>query len=223
MKLRYFNYMSADCKAMEEHLNRMARKGLALQWLRWGFALFAPTERTDLCYTVEPAPKASPSEEAERADWEYRLLCADAGWEVAAQSLNFRVFASKEGAHPLPMDTDPALAYQEKWDRPLLWNGLGSIVLGLVFLFLLLPQNYAPGEWYTPLYLAVMLLGGGWNLFDGVWALWLRRKFRLAAENGEALPATSSRVALLRYLVRDLIILSSLLLLILLLFGGGLG
>lgn len=221
MKLCYFNYMSADCKAMEEHLNRMAQKGLALQWLRWGFAGFAPTERTDLCYTVEPVPRGKAPDEWQ--DWEYRLLCADAGWEVAAQSRDFRVFASKEGTNPLPMDTDPALAYQEKWAEPLLWDGLGSIALGLVFLFLLLPQSYAQGEWYTPLYLAVMLLGGGWNLFHGGWELWLRRKFRLAAENGEALPAPSFRVALLRYLVRDLIILSSLLLLCLLLFGGGLG
>lgn len=220
MKLRYFNYMSADCKAMEEHLNRMARKGLALQWLRWGFALFAPTERTDLCYTVEPAPKASPSEEAERADWEYRLLCADAGWEVAAQSLNFRVFASKEGAHPLPMDTDPALAYQEKWDRPLLWDGLASLALGLVYLFFLIPQAYASEEWYSPFYLAVMLLASGWSIFDGGWELWTRRKFRLAAENGESLPALSSRFSLLRCLLRDLILVSLLLLLLLILFRG---
>ena len=220
MTLRYFNYMSADCKAMEEHLNRMARKGLALQWLRWGFALFAPTERTGLCYTVEPAPKASPSEEAERADWEYRLLCADAGWEVAAQSRSFRVFASKEGAHPLPMDTDPALAYQEKWDRPLLWDGLASLALGLVYLFFLIPQAYASEEWYSPFYLAVMLLASGWSIFDGGWELWTRRKFRLAAENGESLPALSSRFSLLRCLLRDLILVSLLLLLLFILFRG---
>lgn len=220
MKLRYFNYMRTDCKAMEEHLNRMAQKGLALQWLKYGFAGFAPTQRTDLCYTVEPAPKTSPSEEEERADWEYRLLCADAGWEVAAQNRTFRVFASKEGAHPLPMDTDPALAYQEKWDRPLLWDGLGSIALGLVWLFCLLPQNYAPGEWYSLLYLAVMLFAGCWSIFDGGRELWVRRKFRLAAENGESLPTLSSRFALLWYLVRDLILLSMLLLLVLLLFRG---
>lgn len=220
MTLRYFNYMSADCKAMEEHLNRMARKGLALQWLRWGFALFAPTERTGLCYTVEPAPKTSPSEEAERADWEYRLLCADAGWEVAAQSRSFRVFASKEGAHPLPMDTDPALAYQEKWDRPLLWDGLASLALGLVYLFFLIPQAYASEEWYSPFYLAVMLLASGWSIFDGGWELWTRRKFRLAAENGESLPALSSRFSLLRCLLRDLILVSLLLLLLFILFRG---
>lgn len=218
MRICYFNYMYTDCKAMEEHLNRLARKGLALQWLKYGFAGFAPTERTDLCYTVEPIPRGQTSDEWN--DWEYRLICADAGWEVAAQSRLFRVFASKEGAHPLPMDTDPALTYQEKWDRPLLWDGVGSIALGLVFLFLIIPLNYVPGKWYSPLYLAVMLLGGGWNLFDGGWELWLRRKFRLAAEAGETLPAPSRRFALLRYLVRDLIILFTLLLLVLLLFGG---
>lgn len=218
MKLRYFNYMCADCKAMEEHLNRMAQKGLALQWLRWGFAGFSPTERTDLCYTVEPVPQGQKRDEWE--DWEYRLLCADAGWEVAAQSRTFRVFASKEGAHPLPMDTDPALAYQEKWDRPLLWDGLGSIALGLVWLFCLLPQNYAPGEWYSSLYLAVMLFAGCWSIFDGGWELWTRRKFRLSAENGESLPTLSSRFALLRCLVRDLILVSMLLLLVLLLCRG---
>lgn len=212
MRLRYFNYMCADCKAMEEHLNRLARKGLALQWLRWGFALFAPTERTDLCYTVEPLPKGQ--ERDEWKDWEYRLLCADAGWEVAAQSRNFRVFASKEGAHPLPMDTDPILAYQEKWADPLLWDGLGSIALGLVWLFWLLPQNYAPGEWYFPFYLVVMLFAGCWSIFDGGWELWTRRKFRLSAERGESLPALSSRFALLRCLARDLILVSLLLLLI---------
>lgn len=210
--------MRADCKAMEGHLNRLAQKGLALQWLKYGFAGFAPTERTDLCYTVEPLPKGQ--ERDEQADWEYRLLCADAGWEVAALSRDFRVFASKEGAHPFPMDTDPALAYQEKWDRPLLWDGLGSIALGLVWLFCLLPQSYAPGEWYSPLYLAVMFLASGWSIFDGGWTLWTRHRFRLSAENGESFPAALSRFALPRRFVRDLILLSLLLLLLLLLFRG---
>lgn len=218
MNIRYFNYMRADCKAMEGHLNRLAQKGLALQWLKYGFAGFAPTVRTDLCYTVEPLPKGQ--ERDEQADWEYRLLCADAGWEVAAQSRDFRVFASKEDAHPFPMDTDPALAYQEKWDRPLLWDGLGSIALGLVWLFCLLPQSYAPGEWYSPLYLAVMLLASGWSIFDGGWTLWTRHRFRLSAENGESFPAALSRFALPRRFVRDLILLSLLLLLLLLLFRG---
>lgn len=218
MTIRYFNYMYTDCKAMEERLNRLARKGLALQWLRYGFAGFAPTERTDLRYTVEPIPKGQTRDEWE--DWEYRLLCADAGWEVAAQNRAFRVFASREGMDPHPMDTDPALAYQEKWARPLLWDGLGSIALGLVWLFWLFPQNYAPGEWYTPLYLTVMLLASGWSIFDGGRELWVRRKFRLAAENGESLPIPSSRFALLRYFIRDLILFSMLLLLILLLCRG---
>lgn len=218
MTLRYFNYMSADCKAMEEHLNRLARKGLALQWLRWGFAGFAPTERADLRYTVEPVPRGKAPDEWQ--DWEYRLLCADAGWEVAAQSRSFRVFASKEGTNPLPMDTDPSLAYQEKWDRPLLWDGLGSLSLGLVYSFFLIPRAYALEEWYSPFYFTVMLLAGCWSLFDGGWTLWTRRKFRLSAENGESLPALSSRFSLLRCLVRDLILVSLLLLLIFILFRG---
>lgn len=223
MNIRYFNYMRADCKAMEEHLNRLARKGLALQWLKYGFAGFAPTRRADLCYTVEPAPKAPQTEEAERADWEYRLLCADAGWEVAAVNRTFRVFASKEGMQPLPMDTDPALAYQEKWASPLLWDGLGYITLGLVWLFCLLPRGNVPGTPYNTLYLVIMLVAGCWNVFDGGRQLWLRRKFRLAAENGEALPAPASRFALLLCFAHDLILLSMILLLILLLFCGGLG
>lgn len=91
MKLRYFNYMPADYKAMEEKLNCLAQKGWALQWLRYGFAGFAPTERTDLRYTVEPVPRGQARDEWD--DWEYRLLCADAGWEVAAVNRAFRVLS----------------------------------------------------------------------------------------------------------------------------------
>lgn len=215
MKLRYFNYMPTDCKAMEDELNRMARKGWELQKLRFGFASFAPTARTGLCYTVEPAPRGQ--EVDEWRDWEYRLLCADAGWEVAAQSRTFRVFASKEGTQPLPMDTDSALAYREKWARPLLRDGLNYLFLGVLYLFFYVPQGFPLDTWYSPYYLALFLLASVWAFFCGGWTLWTRRKFRLAAENGESLPAVSSRFALLRGFLRDLLVLFLLVLLLLLL------
>lgn len=216
MKLCYFNYMRTDYKAMEEKLNCLAQKGWALQWLRYGFAGFAPTPRADLRYTVEPVPRGQTRDEWD--DWEYRLLCADAGWEVAAVNRTFRVFASKEGAHPLPMDTDPALAFREKWDRPLLWDGLGNILLGLFYLIYFFPRAFSLDGRYSPLYPAVMLFACGWFLFQGAWELLTRRKFRQAAERGESLPAVSPRFALLRYFLRDLLVVSLVLLLILLLF-----
>ena len=212
MKLRSFNYMPTDCQAMEDALNRMALKGWELQRLRFGFALFSPTERTDLRYTVEPAGSGRDEEN----DWEYRLLCADAGWEVAAVNRTFRVFASKEGAQPTPMDTDPVLAYQTKWASPLLRDGLNYLLLGLVYLFSFIPHGYDPEAWYSPFYLAAMFFACFWAFFCGGWALWCRRKFRLAAENGESLPAVSSRFALLRGFLRDLLVLFLLILLLLL-------
>lgn len=215
MKLRYFNYMLTDYKAMEEKLNCLAQKGWALQWLRYGFAGFAPTTRADLRYTVEPVPRGQTRDEWD--DWEYRLLCADAGWEVAAVNRTFRVFASKEGAPPLPMDTDPALTFWEQWARPLLRDGLCHILLGLIDLFFYIPHGFVPGQWYSSFYLAAMLFACGWFFFCGAWELWLRRKFRQAAERGESLPAVSPRFALLRYFLRDLLVISLVLLLIFLL------
>ncbi len=212
MKLRYFNYMPADYKAMEEKLNCLAQKGLALQWLRFGFAGFAPTARADLRYTVEPVPQGQTRDEWD--DWEYRLLCADTGWEVAAADRTFRVFASKEGSQPIPLDTDPALAFREKWARPLLRDGLCYILFGLVDLFFYIPNGFIPGQWYSTFYLAAMLFACGWFLFCGARELWLPRPFRPAAADGELLPPIPTPFALLRRSIRDFVVISLILLLV---------
>ena len=202
MKVLYFSYLCSDLKAMEQCLDHLAQKGWALQWLRFGFAGFSPTDRADLRYTVELAPPRAPDEEEERADWEYRQLCADAGWEVAAVNRTYRVFASKEGADPLPMDTDSSLTFRAKWDRTLLWRGLGYFLLAAFNLFFHVPNCLrSPSwsrRWFTPYYVALMLLSGGLFLFQGAWDLWTRRKFRQAADRGDPLPVLSPRFALVR-------------------------
>ena len=122
-KLRLFRYLAPDAKAMEAELDRMARLGWALRWLHCGLACFRRTQRRDLSYCVELCPANRAGEE----DAGYLRLCADAGWELRAQSAGFRVFASSPGACPAPLQTDPALDFEVNWKtvlRQAQWNFL---------------------------------------------------------------------------------------------------
>ncbi len=204
--LRWFYYQISDVKAMEAELNRLAGEGWALDWLCFGLARFRRTERADLRYCVEPDHKLP----VEREEEEYLQLCADAGWEPVTSNEIYRIFASRPGTNPAPLQTDPAVEFEVNWNQKLKEVALGSLSPVLVILFtraIHLFTQEGHHLWYP-------LLSWGTLAVDGLLVLlllfWLgqffyllhcRRQFRAAAEAGEDLPLPSRRGAKLRGLM----------------------
>ena len=214
LPVSYLNYLAPDAKALEAALNRRAAAGWALQWLFGGLAFFRRTERTDLRYCVElRTPKGNPDELGE-SEQDYLDLCEDAGWELVDKTATFRIFASKAGADPLPLQTDSALDYEEHWKaalREARGNALGFPLL--LAIQLLLRQLFPKGvfHWWeiflsTGSIVLLFLLADTlvWELGYFAFLGQFRRRCRRAAEAGEDLPVPRPWAARLRGLAEGL-------------------
>lgn len=210
----YLNYLAPDAKALEAALNRRAAAGWALRWMFGGLAFFRRTERTDLRYCVELRSRKKDPDGLDEPDQDYLDLCEDAGWELADQTAVFRIFASRPGTDPLPLQTDSALDYEEHWKaalREARWNALGFPLLLAVQLLLrqLFPKGVfhwwelflSPGTMVLLLLLAAAL---AWELGYFAFLGRFRRRCRRAAEAGEDLPVPRPWAARLRGLAEGL-------------------
>lgn len=210
----YLNYLAPDAKALEADLNRRAAAGWALQWLFGGLAFFRRTERTDLRYCVELRPRKKDPDDLGESDQDYLDLCGDAGWELVDQTSTFRIFASKAGAAPLPLQTDSALDYEEHWKaalREARGNALGFPLL--LAAQLLLRQLFPKGvfHWWeiflsTGAMVLLFLLAAAlaWKLGYFAFLGRFRSLCRRAAEDGENLPVPRPCAARLRGLAEGL-------------------
>lgn len=201
--LRWFYYQISDVKAMEAELNQLAGEGWALDWLCFGIARFQRTDRRDLRYCVEPDHRLP----VEREEEAYLQLCADAGWEPVTANEVYRVFASRPGTNPVPLQTDPAVEFEVNWNKKLkdaAWACLSPI---LAYSLLQLFSQEGRHLWkgllsWTNLAINVLLV---FNLLfwtgQFFYLLHRRRQFRAAAESGEELPIPSRRGAKLRSLM----------------------
>lgn len=214
LPVSYLNYLAPDAKALEAALNRRAAAGWALRWLFGGLACFRRTERTDLRYCVELRPRKKDPDDLNEPDRDYLDLCADAGWELVDQTAVFRIFASKAGSDPLPLQTDSALDYEEHWKaalREARWNALGFPLL--LAAQLLLRQLFPKGmfHWWeiflsTGSMVLLFLLAAAliWELGYFAFLGRFRRRCRRAAEAGEDLPVPRPWAARLRGLAEGL-------------------
>lgn len=204
--LRWFDYQLPDVKSMESELDRLAGEGWALDWLCFGLARFRRADRRDLRYCVEPAHKLP----VEREEADYLQLCADAGWEPVAETSFYRVFASRPGTHPVPLQTDPAVEFEANWDkklRDLAWSTVSILfVWALQFALRYLSGVTRDHLWeplLSPQYLwliGLILCHSLICLTQFFYLLRSRRRFREAAEAGEPLPTPSRRRAKLHSL-----------------------
>lgn len=214
LPVSYLNYLAPDAKALEAALNRRAAAGWALRWMFGGLAFFRRTERADLRYCVELRPRKKDPDGLDEPDQDYLDLCEDAGWELADQTAVFRIFASRPGTDPLPLQTDSALDYEEHWKaalREARWNALGFPLLLAVQLLLrqLFPKGVfhwwelflSPGTMVLLLLLAAAL---AWELGYFAFLGRFRRRCRRAAEAGEDLPVPRPWAARLRGLAEGL-------------------
>ena len=188
-------FSTYDLTGMEQHLEKMARKGWLLDKisaLGWRYRRIEPKA---LHFTVSYCHRASaydpePTEEVQT----FHDFCAHTGWHLAAEFGSMQVFYNDQ-EDPTPIDTDPALEIQM----------VGREVMRMLpaQIFLLLLGFWMGGSWcYSLVYEPIDLLASPTSLFTGlcwlglmVWSvadlitylIW-RRKARQAAQRGEFVP-----------------------------------
>ena len=184
-----------DLTGMEQHLEKMARKGWLLDKisaLGWRYRRIEPRE---LRFTVSYCHRASaydpePTEEVQT----FHDFCAHTGWRLAAEFGSMQVFYNDQ-EDPTPIDTDPSLEIQMvgREVKRMLPAQIILLLLGFIM----------GGSWcYSLIYKPIDLLASPTSLFTGlcwlglfVWSAadlltyfrW-RRRAKRAAERGEFVP-----------------------------------
>lgn len=188
-------FSTYDLTGMEQHLEKMARKGWLLDKisaLGWRYRRIEPKT---LHFTVSYCHRASaydpePTEEVQT----FHDFCAHTGWHLAAEFGSMQVFYNDQ-EDPTPIDTDPALEIQ------MVGREVKRMLPAQIFLLLL--GFWMGGSWcYSLVYEPIDLLASPTSLFTGlcwlslmVWSvadlitylIW-RRKARQAAQRGEFVP-----------------------------------
>ena len=207
-KLCVFPYLAIDYKAAEAWLNQQAAQGWAFQKLVWPYCLarMVPTARQDLRYCVDLTSRK------EARDQEYLDLCREAGWTEAANRINvYRIFQSREGCDPAPLQTEPGIELRRFLRKRLAKDILSILALPLIFLFfygllyLLFSRNWA---YYWPVFqldFATSAIDFFWcamfvlDLPLAVWqivsALRDHRRARRAASTGAPFPVPAQKEA----------------------------
>lgn len=130
-------FMWADYKSAEKYLEKMAAKGLMIKnieaFIFEGFnsiAVYEVTEPQHRKFCIDGFKGSA--EDAQH----YITMAEDAGWEGVAADYGILIFASKEGEHPTPLQTDWHNEYQQirksfwKMDIPL---GIASLLMMYAF------------------------------------------------------------------------------------------
>lgn len=105
MKLvdRFWPFMKTDCRAAEAYLEAQSRKGLHIHHID-DYGVVATYEKgipKNIKYCIDYL-HLDDKEEAEA----YETMLADAGWSYVADMDMYLIFASKDGASPVPINTD---------------------------------------------------------------------------------------------------------------------
>ena len=128
-KWGFFPFDAMDYKAAQAYLDKKAEDGWVLNriCLRW-FAQFTPAEGRCHCVELD----LNTDLHIETGD-DYLQLCEDAGWELAANLRSMRIFRSKIGQHPAPLQTDSELEAEKFWKKYVRRNFLIELIC-LLFL-----------------------------------------------------------------------------------------
>ncbi len=191
---KLFSYLDIDHAAAQDQLNAWAGEGWELMGLTGPFAKLRRTERTDLSWFLDWTDPRKLEEE------DYLQLCDDAGWELRCTEGYLNYFASKPGASPAPIQTDPELEYQrfrKKALRRMALAALPWLVLAapLVLLTLWLDLHQALQFWLSEnIGVVVALCAPALLIAGGAYFFYLLSRlltYRRAALNGETPPAPS--------------------------------
>ena len=177
-KWGFFPFDAMDYKAAQTYLDKKAEQDWVLDkvFLKW-FARFVPAEGRRHCVELDLN-----TELYEDTGDDYLQLCEDAGWEPTANVRRMRIFRSKIGRHPVPLQTDNELEAEKFWKKYVRRNFLTELILLLILagLFLLLSSFSDPRISFTELLCSNAAVLGGLYLLVAV-LLVLRNLYRTAA------------------------------------------
>ena len=134
-KTRWFRYTAEDAKAAQAELDRQAAEGWELEEVGFFTATFRRSAHPRPCW-VEPARWTSIRRKDEAARADYLALCGDAGWELASEDGGLFYFRAKEGADPVPVQTDEAVEWEDVWKKALhdqTWSVAGLLIYWLAW------------------------------------------------------------------------------------------
>ena len=209
-KYAFYGFRDMDHKAAEDWLMAWKARGWELERIRAGsVAVFRPLSSPEVRYAVDLAePRRLTEDPSEDRETEYRLLCADAGWEEIGAVGAQRIYRSARGRTPIPLQTDPELEevqFRRRVLHPALSAGAGRAASIAVYtaLFLMIPGNVL--YWFEVfLDLRLLLMLGGLALL-GLWQLGQlfctaahAMRLRRALDRGKPLPRTGLRAARVR-------------------------
>ncbi|MDD5938932.1 MAG: DUF2812 domain-containing protein [Clostridiales bacterium] len=177
---KLFSYLLIDRTAAQAKLNDWAREGWVLEHIYLGvFARLRATERRDLTYFLDwTDPNV-------REDREYIQLCADAGWEPVQTIDYLNIYASKPGASPAPIQTDPEIEYQRFRKKVLRRMAISTlmvvVLLGVYFLLInsgshidqILYPDATPWERFLHSFIPVFCLTFSISFFTVLLPFWL--------------------------------------------------
>lgn len=204
-KTRWFRYIAEDAKAAQAELDRQAAEGWELEEVGFFTATFRRSARPRPCW-VEPARWTSVRRKDEAARADYLALCDDAGWELVSEDGGLFYFRAKEGTHPVPVQTDQAVEWEDVWKKALhdqVWSVAGLLIYWLA---------WAAGSFWRDkprvweLFLSNHLMAAqlliflwlGLEIFLLARVLRYRARCRRAAEAGEPFPVPRRWAARLR-------------------------
>lgn len=183
-KTALFAFSAADRREARLWLASMEEQGWELvrvKGRRFPRAVFAPLERDDLRYDVDIADNFLKDIDRQA---EYDQFLSDAGWDRVGQANGLKVYKSKPGFSPAPIQTDPELERKRYWKEAfmpslvtllivlavavLVWFGLN--LNGPFHLYYLLRSNGMIFFWLVDLLVLALCIGAS------VWELWKGRR-----------------------------------------------
>jgi hypothetical protein len=107
IKRTFFKYLSYECSALEEYLEKMAEKGWLLTSTKKGFFKFRKTEIRKIKYSVDILNKVSFFDHKDSGvSLEYRKYCEAAGWTYICEDGVVQIFYTEDDKDIISIHTD---------------------------------------------------------------------------------------------------------------------
>ncbi|MFT5873786.1 MAG: hypothetical protein ACI8WT_002737 [Clostridium sp.] len=106
-KRTYFKYLSYECSALEEYLEKMAEKGWLLKSTKRGFFKFRKIETRKIKYSVDILNKVSFFDHKDSdVSLEYRQYCEASGWTYICEDGVVQIFYTEDDKDIISIHTD---------------------------------------------------------------------------------------------------------------------
>ncbi|MEK6265353.1 MAG: DUF2812 domain-containing protein [Clostridium sp.] len=139
-KRTFFMYLSYECSALEEYLEKMAEKGWLLKSTRGGFFKFRKIGIRKIKYSVDVLDRVSVFDHKDSdVALEYRKYCEAAGWNYICEDGNVQIFYTEGDKDIISIHTDEEEKFKGifKYSIKVI---IGQILLIILFVFSMYEQ-----------------------------------------------------------------------------------